>query len=74
MCHTEGKQALEISQAQFNKVASVYYKQLSNEEIKELEKEEIMGLQHMSQSGIKKRALRISKRIQKLVSCMYSHL
>ena len=72
---TEGKQALEISQAQFNKVASVHYKQLSNEERKELEKEvEIMGLQHMSQSGIKKRALRISKRIQKLVSCMYSHL
>ena len=68
-CYTEGKQALAISHAVFNKEASVKYKQLSNEERKDLEKEmERMGEQRMSKKAVNKRALRISKGMQTLAS------
>ena len=64
----EGKRAILISHAQFNKEASVKYSQLTHEERKDLEQEvERMDNQHMTKQDIRKRAQQISNRIQTLV-------
>lgn len=59
---------MATSHAIFNKEASKKYKLLSSEERDELQKEvDRVGEQRMSKKAVKKRAQRISKRIQALV-------
>ena len=63
----EGKEALGISHAFFNKKASAAYKELSSSEKEKLEQE--VPSEYMSKQQVQRRVQRIFKSIQNQVSC-----